>query len=185
MADALSYYIGLAIQGDWSVRTSLPLALCDMAVCVAAVSCWIRTPLLVEITYFWGLAGSLQGIVTPDLDVGFPHLAFFQYVVGHVGIVLAAVFLVFGMGLDPRRNAVARVYVVTAVYTAAVGMVDATTGANYMFLRQPPPEWTLLRLLGPWPWYIPSSAAVAVVLLLVLNIPFWWKRRRLAEAPAS
>lgn len=179
--DAVSYSVGLAVQGTWSPKTSLPLALCDAGVLVAAAACWWRVVLLVELTYFWGLAGTLQAIITPDLNVGFPHLVFFQYVVGHVGIVVAALFLVVGMRIVPRRRSVVRVFAITLGYTALVGIVDALTGANYMFLRTPPAEWTLLRVLGPWPWYVASAAGVALVLLTLLDAPFWSERRRASE----
>lgn len=178
LADAVSFVVALAVDGRFSARTSLPFALCDMAVLVAAAACWWRLPVLVELTYFWGLAGTIQGAITPDLNVGFPHLVFFQYVVGHFGIVIAAVYLVVGLRITPRRGSVVRVYGITAAYTAFVGLIDATTGANYMFLRHPPSNWTLLRLLGPWPWYVLSAAGVALVLLLALNSPFFWARRR-------
>ena len=177
-ADAVSYSIGLAVAGTWSAKTSLPLALCDVAVLVAACACWWRVPLLVELTYFWGLAGTLQAVVTPDLNSGFPHLLFFQYVVGHLGIVVAALFLVVGMRISPRPGAVRRTFAITVGYSALVGIVDGVTGANYMFLRRPPGEWTLLRLLGPWPWYTLSAAAVALVLFTALDAPF--RRRRAA-----
>jgi hypothetical integral membrane protein (TIGR02206 family) len=104
--------------------------------------------------------------------------------VGHLGIVLAAVFLVVGLRLAPRPGAVVRVFAVTAVYTAVVGLVDRLTGANYMFLRRPPGEWTVLRLLGPWPWYVLSAAGVALALLVRLDLPFWASRHRgRREAP--
>jgi hypothetical integral membrane protein (TIGR02206 family) len=182
-ADAVSYSVGLAVQGTWSAKTSLPLALCDVGVLVAAVACWWRVPFLVELTYFWGLAGTLQAVITPDLNVGFPHLVFFQYLVGHVGIVVAALFLVVGMRIVPRRRAVVRVFAITLGYTAFVGIVDATTGANYMFLRSPPGEWTLLRVLGPWPWYVASAAGVAIVLFTLLDAPFWSGRRNAPSSP--
>jgi uncharacterized membrane protein YwaF len=153
-----------------------------VGVIVAAAACWWRVPLLVELTYFWGLAGTLQAVITPDLAVGFPHLMFFEYLVGHLGIVLAAVFLVVGLRLPPQPGAVARVFAITAVYTAFVGFVDAVTGANYMFLRDPPGEWTLLNVLGPWPWYVVSAAGVGLVLLVLLDLPFWPSRRRAREA---
>lgn len=176
-ADAVSYSIGLAVQGTWSAETSLPLALCDMGVIVATVACWWRVHVLVELTYFWGLAGTLQGLLTPDLDSAFPHLEFFEYVVGHAGIVLAALFLVVGMRIEPRAHAVARVFIITAGYSAFVGLVDYLSGANYMFLRRPPAEWTLLRLLGPWPWYLPAAAGVGLLLFTLLDAPFWRGRR--------
>ncbi len=178
VADAVSFVVNRVLSGTFSARTDLPLALCNVGVLVAAGACWWRRPLLVELTYFWGLAGTLQAVITPDLSSRYPHLAFFEYVVGHIGIVVAALFLVVGMGISPRPKAVPRVFVLTASYTALVGLVDGLSGANYMVLRSPPSNWTLLSVLGPWPWYVLSAAGVALVLLVALDAPFWPGRRR-------
>ncbi len=177
-ADAAVYTVGLIVAGTWSASSSLPIALCNAAVLVAAAACWWRAPLLVELTYFWGLAGTLQGVLTPDLATPFPHLEFFEYVTGHLGIVVAALYLVIGLRIVPRSGSIVRVFAITALYTAFVGVVDWGTGTNYMFLRSPPAEWTVLRLLGPWPWYIFSAAGVGAVLLVLLDMPFWAGRRR-------
>ena len=64
----------------------------------------------------------------------------------------------------------------TVVYAALVGFVDAVTGADYMYLRSKPAGATLLDFLGPWPWYILSAAAIAVVLFAVLDAPFRLRR---------
>jgi hypothetical integral membrane protein (TIGR02206 family) len=184
LADVVSYIGGLVVAGTFSARTDLPLPLCDATLLAAAGACLWRAHQLVELTYYLGMAGTLKAIATPDLSAGFPHLVFFEYLVGHLGVVLAALFLVVGMGLRPRPGAVPRALVITASYTAVVGLVDAVTGANYMFLRRPPGEWTLLRLLGPWPWYTLSAAGVAVVLLVLLDLPFRLARRHRAGPPA-
>jgi hypothetical integral membrane protein (TIGR02206 family) len=161
----------------YTAATSLPFALCDMAALVAAAALLTRSMLLVEVTYFWGLAGTLQALLTPDLKVGWPSLEFVEYVVAHAAIVCAAVFLVVGQRLVPRRLAVLRIWLVTIAYTAVVGAIDAVTGGNYMYLRHTPGEWTLLSVLGPWPWYLVSAAGVAVVLFALLDAP-WWRGRR-------
>jgi hypothetical integral membrane protein (TIGR02206 family) len=171
--DLVSYIAVQTADGTWSAKTSLPLPLCDVGVLVAAVACWWSVPLMVELTYFWGIAGTLQAVAFPDLSSSFPHLVWFQYTGGHLGIVFAALFLVIGMQLKPRKYAVVRVFAITAAYTAFVGVVDWLSGANYMFLRQPPSEWTLLKVLGPWPWYVVSAAGVAIVLITLLDMPFW------------
>jgi uncharacterized membrane protein YwaF len=41
-----------------------------------------------------------------------------------------------------------------------------------MFLREPPRDGSLLDLMGPWPWYIASGTALAVVLFWLLDRPF-------------
>lgn len=173
VADAVVFATVPVIDGTWSARASLPLALCDVALVVAAAACWWPAfALLIELTWFWGLAGTLQAVATPDLSVGFPHLEFFEYVVGHLGIVIAALYLVVGLGYRPRAGSVRRVFAITVAYTAFVGVVDALTGADYMFLASRPVHWSLLSVLGPWPWYLVSAAALALLLLVVLDAPF-------------
>jgi hypothetical integral membrane protein (TIGR02206 family) len=173
VADAVTFALVPLAGGRWSVQTSLPLALCDVALIVAAVACWWPGwALAVELTYFWGLTGTLQAVLTPDLSAGFPQLEFFMFVVGHLGIVIAALFLVVGLRLRPRPGSVLRVFAITAAYTAFVGLFDWLTGSNYMFLAAVPMHGSLLSLLGPWPWYIAGAAGVALVLLLILDAPF-------------
>lgn len=178
-ADAVVFIVRPAVEGGWSVRGSLPLDLCDIALAIAAVACACpRWRLGVELTYFWGLAGTLQAVVTPDLNASFPHLEFLEFVVGHLGIVIAALYLVVGLRLEPRPGAVLRVLAITAAYTGCVGLVDWLTGSNYMYLAHIPRRSSLLSVLGPWPWYIVSAAGVAVALFLILDAPFRLRRSR-------
>ncbi len=62
-----------------------------------------------------------------------------------------------------------------------VGLVDALTGADYMFLRAKPSSATVLDLFGPWPVYILVAALIGLVLFAILDAPFWLGERR-AEA---
>ena len=175
----VGWWIYLAATGakDAELGTALPLQLCDAGIFIAAFALVLRTQILVEMTYFWGLAGTIQAVITPDLPQHFPAFPYFQYYVAHGGIVTAALFLVVGLGRWPRRGAVLKVLVVTFAYVLFVGAIDASTGANYMYLRSKPPA-SLLDLLGPWPWYIAWAALIGVGLVLVLDAPFRWLRRR-------
>jgi hypothetical integral membrane protein (TIGR02206 family) len=179
VVDAVVFVSVPLAEGEvrWSVQTSLPLALCDLALFVAAIACWWpRWLLAVELTYFWGLAGTLQAVITPDLSAGFPQLEFFEFVIGHLAVVIAALFLVVSLRRRPRPGSVLRVFAITAAYTAFVGWFDWVTGSNYMFLAAVPRNGSLLSVLGPWPWYILSAAGVALVLLLILDAPFHHRR---------
>lgn len=161
-----------------SMATSLPLALCDAATVVAAFALLTRVRVLVELTWFWGLAGTLQALLTPDQAEPFPSLQFFEYVLAHSGIVCTAVVLVVAERIHPARRAVPRVFLISLGYTAFVGLADWWTGGNYMYLRAKPGNWTLLSALGPWPWYVASAAGVAIVLFTLLDLPFWRERTR-------
>jgi hypothetical integral membrane protein (TIGR02206 family) len=183
----VGWWIYLSVTGakDAELGTALPLQLCDAAIFISAFALVLRTQLLVEVTYFWGLAGTIQAVLTPDLPQHFPTFPFFQYYIAHGGIVLAALFLVVGLGQWPRRDAVLRVLVVTVAYVFLVGAIDAATGANYMYLRNKPQGASLLDLLGPWPYYLAWAGLIGVALLFVLDAPFRWLRHRdLARARA-
>src|SRR5229473_6991311 len=160
---------------------ALPFQLCDAAIFVSATALWLRQQLLVEVTYFWGLAGTIQAIITPDLRQHFPTLPFIQYYVAHGGVVAAALLLVVGLGHWPRRRAVIWVAALTIVYAAVVGLVDALTGADYLYLRAKPASATLLDLLGPWPWYIGWAALIGIALFLILGSPFVVSRKGSAD----
>jgi hypothetical integral membrane protein (TIGR02206 family) len=179
----LGWWIYLAVIGarEAELASALPLQLCDAAIFVAALALLLRTQLLVELTYFWGLAGTIQALITPDLPQHFPSFPFFQYYLAHGGVVTAALFLVIGLGRWPRRNAVFRVLAITIAYVLVVGAIDAATDSNYMYLRSKPASGSLLDLLGPWPWYIGWAAAVGIWLLLLLDAPFRWLRHRKPE----
>ncbi|TAM92129.1 MAG: TIGR02206 family membrane protein [Jatrophihabitans sp.] len=178
-ADAVAFVLRPVIAGGWSVRGSLPLALCDVALGIAALACWFPGWRLgVELTYFWGLAGSLQAVVTPDLGQRFPDPEFFVFVVAHVGIVTAALYLVAALRIAPRPGSVGRVFAITVGYTAGVGVVDWLAGANYMYLARRPAHASLLSVLGPWPWYLGGAAAVALALFWLLDLPFRWRTRQ-------
>lgn len=172
------WWVWLAGQHTWSASYALPLQLCDVVAFVAAGALWFHQPLLVELTYFWGLAGTANGLISPDLQDHFPSYLFLQYFIAHGAIVAAALFLVIGLRISPRRGAVARVLMLTVTLAAIDAGANFLTGGNYMYLRHTPEVANLLDLMGPWPWYIVAAAGLAVAIFLCLDLPFAIGRRR-------
>ena len=172
------------VAHTWTVGFSLPLYVCDVAAFVGAAALVTRRPILVEITWFWGIAGTVQGLLTPDHPILFPSYDWLEFYVDHIGVILVAVWLVVGLGLHPRPRAALRVIAITVAFLALVGVVDALTGGDYDYLHaQHPPG--LLALLGPWPWYLAGATGVALLSILILDLPFWPERRRAARAHAG
>ena len=161
-------YVADAVLGIWTVKYSLPLQLTDAVSAASVLALWTRRALLVELVYFWAFTASLQAVLTPDLAQRFPSVFYFTYFTYHVGAIVAASFLVFGCRLYPRPGAVWRVYPITLAFTAFAGAGDLLTGGNYMYLRDKPAHSSLLSVMGPWPWYIVSTAALGLAMLLAL-----------------
>lgn len=183
------------VPRQWSVGSSLPLYVCDVAAFVGGAALVWRRKLLVEVLWFWAVAGTVQGILTPDHPIRFPSYDWAEFYIDHIGVVLAAFWLVVGLGLHPRAGAVPRVIGITVLFLGMVGAVDALTGGDYDYLHSSSPPG-LLRLIGPWPWYLLAATGVALALIVLLDLPFWPERRRAgrqreamrgtpAERPAS
>lgn len=162
-------YVYDAAIGTWTVRFTLPLQLTDVVSWCAIVGLLSRRRGVVELLYFWAFTATLQAVLTPDLGQTFPNVLYFTYFTYHVGAIVAASFLVWGLGIRPRRGAVWRVFAATLAWAAVAGTADAITGGNYMYLAWKPSHASLLSVLGPWPYYIAGAAGVALAMLWLVE----------------
>lgn len=168
-------------QGWLTLENAMPCQLCDVTAGCAAVALITRRQRWAEIVWFWGIAGTLNGLITPTLTDEFPDPAFFLFFALHGGVVIAAIYLVFGLGLKPQRGAVWRALGWAQVFLATAGLVNLIAGTNYGYLRAKPKVASLLDALGPWPWYILALQGVAVVFFGLLYLPFYRRNRRVAS----
>jgi hypothetical integral membrane protein (TIGR02206 family) len=125
-----------------------------------------------EVLWFWAGAGTILAMVTPNVAQGFPDPQFLVFFGLHGLVVIATIVLVFGMSLRPREGAPRRVFLLTVLYAAVVGGVNAVLGTNFLFLCHKPANPTLLDAFGPWPVYIVVAAAIGLVLFQLLGLPF-------------
>ena len=168
---AAAFLAHLWRRGGLSVWDVLPLHLCDFLVLLAAYALLTLRPAACEVLYFWS-AGTLLAMITPDLAVGFPHPYFLSYFALHGAVVAAAVVVTFGCGRRPRAGAPWRAFLALLGYAAAVGAVDFAFDENFLYLRRPPAERTLLDWFGPWPVYLVTVAAFALGLFVLMDRPF-------------
>src|SRR5450756_554462 len=149
LGNEAAWWVWLGAHGTWSASYALPFQLCDVVGVVAAAALWTRQPLLVELTYFWGLAGTANGLITPDVSDHFPTFGFMQYFIAHGTIVAAALLLVVGLRLAPRRGTVLRVFGLTVGLLVLDAGVNLVTGGNYLYLRRKPGVHSRLGMHDP------------------------------------
>jgi hypothetical integral membrane protein (TIGR02206 family) len=165
-------------MGYLTVNNSYPLHLCDLGALLGVLALLTHKRGLFELVYFWGLAGTLQGLITPALTQDWPHPRYFLFFVNHGGVVIAALYGVLGLGFIPRASAKWRAWFYILGYAVVVGLFDWAVGANYGFLRHKPETKSLFDALGPWPWYIGVTSLLALVFFILLDLPFIRLRRR-------
>lgn len=175
------YPVGLLFHsggGSLSVQTGLPLQFCDVATIAGGIALWTRRQFWCEVVYFFGLAGTLQGLLTPALIYEYPDPRFFSFFIMHGGVPITSLYVVTAMKHRPRPGAVKRVMLFSLGWYAVIAVVNSVLNTNYAFQCAKPPQASLFDQLGPWPWYNFTAIVVGLVFYTVLYLPFAFLRRK-------
>jgi len=169
----LGWYAMLWSRGWLAPGNELPLNLCDWAQGALIIALLSRHQRAYELGYFWGLGGTLQAVITPDVSSGFPDLQFLLFMLDHAGLIAALLYLTLGTGLRPSPASLPRVILASFVYLAVIAVADYGLGTNYGFLRDKGSHVSLLTLLAPWPWYIGELVLLGFLSVAVYYAPFF------------
>jgi hypothetical integral membrane protein (TIGR02206 family) len=156
---------------DWS--NALPLSLCDWAEAALIVALLSKNQFAYELGYFWGLSGTLQGLLTPDLAYGFPDPRFLLFMANHAGIIASLLYLTLGTAMRPVPASLPRVIAASLIYPVVAGVADFALGANYGYLHDKGGHVSLLSLLAPWPWYIGELVLIGFLSIAIYYAPFF------------
>ena len=179
IVDELLWHLWNYTTGQWSVQTTLPLHLCSIFVFLSAIMLITKSYAIYEFAYFLGIGGALQALLTPDAGIyGFPHFRAFQVMISHGSIVTAAIYMTAVEGYRPTWQSLKRVAIGANLYMLIIFFVNRLLGSNYLFIAHKPETASLLDLLGPWPWYILAIEGVALIVCLLLYLPFALHDRR-------
>jgi hypothetical integral membrane protein (TIGR02206 family) len=156
----------------------LPLHLCDVAT-FFAVWCLIdHRPRIAECVYFWGLAGTTQAVLTPDLPFNFPDPRFITFFISHCGLIVAAIYIIFGRREELTWQSVWRVFGWSQIYLIAVLVINKLISANYGYLLAKPKNPSLLDYFGPWPFYLLVIEAMALLFFILYFQMYRWIEKK-------
>jgi uncharacterized membrane protein YwaF len=156
--------------GYWSASTDLPMHLCAWANVVTALALLTRKPLFVEIAWCWVMTGSINALITPQLDNPFPEVP----------------FIYFGYGIRPRPGAWLRVMAASQLYFLSAIAVNAITNANYGFLDPTDPfrnQTALAAFPNDGVWFYVTFEVVGAILFALVLLPFRYESR--SHAPGN
>lgn len=165
----------LSLHADKALDNIIPFHLCDIAAITGGFALLTRRPLLASLTYFWGLAATIQALITPAITVGFPHWPFVMFFVHHFAVVATALYLPIVEGWRPKQplwKSPVEAYLWSLGYLAFAMVANLILKTNFGFASRPPDNPSLIDHLGPWPWYLLWMSLIALVLYLLLALPF-------------
>ncbi|WLR55654.1 TIGR02206 family membrane protein [Mesobacillus subterraneus] len=174
----LSLQAWLWWSSHWGYQYSLPLHLSSISLILSAILLLTQRYALFEFTYFVGVGSALQAMITPDISLyTFPHYRYIHFFISHGGTVIANLFMVFVAGYRPTGKSIWKAFLWLNAYTLIVFIVNFLIEGNYMYISEKPVNPSLIDYLGPWPWYIISLEAIALVTFFILYVPFWFSDR--------
>ncbi|HEX4640186.1 MAG TPA: TIGR02206 family membrane protein [Chthoniobacterales bacterium] len=169
----VGFEIYLAATEGLTWQKALPFQLCDWAMVVIVVSLLTGRERWLEVAYFWGIGGTLQAILTPDLKYAFPDVHFLTFFIAHSGIVVAIAFMMIVKKYRPHWFSIIRVFAWSELYFVVAITVDLLTGENYGYLLHKPASASLLDVLSSERVvYILQMHLLALVFYVVLYLPF-------------
>jgi hypothetical integral membrane protein (TIGR02206 family) len=162
-----------AYWGVWTIQTMLPLHMCSVVVWLTMYMLLTNSYQLYEISYFLGIGGALQALLTPDITgYGFPHFRAFNSFLAHGLLVAVPVYMTLVEGYRPTWASFKRIFIWANIYMIFIFFLNLMIGSNFLFIAYKPNFPTLLDILAPWPWYIIELEAVAFLIFLLLYLPF-------------
>jgi len=168
--------------GAWTIQTMLPLQLCNVLVWMTGFTLISKNQTLYEFSYFLGIGAAIQSLFTPDAGIyGFPHFRYIQTIISHGLLVAVGVYMTVVEGLHPTWKSMVRVFIATNLYMVFLYFLNLILGSSYMMVNYKPDVPSLLSLMPDWPWYILWCEALAVMIILLLYLPFALKNRRARE----
>lgn len=162
------YHVWLVQSDRWELSNSLPLELCSISLLLTIVLLWTGNRLVYQFVFYAGIGGALQAMLTPVLDMDFPHFRYFHFFYTHAGIILTALYFTWVKGYRPTFKGVLTTLLALNILLPFIFWINYLFEGNYMFLQRKPSGGSLLDFLGPYPWYILSLEIVAFLIFIFL-----------------
>lgn len=128
------------------------------------------------------LLGGIMAMLIPTDGVDFRDPLAYQCFVYHAGLVWLALYFICTKQVDMGRRAYGRNLLILLCLAGIMIYVNGaffSYGTNFMFLTRPPMEnLPILNLDHGWYVYVLSLAALAVVLMTLVHLPFMLAERR-------
>lgn len=168
----LSFHLYNICFKSYDIKTDLPLYLCSLMALIIPVFSYFRKYWMFEVLVFWIIAGTLQGVITPDIAVGFPSFDYFRYWIVHLGLLSIIFYAIFVLEMKPRFKSVFISFLALQLYIIIIVVINFILEANYFYLNEKPKSTSILDYFGVWPYYIVVTQLIVIPLFLIIYFAF-------------
>ncbi len=164
--------------GNYNITTDLPLYLCSFIALLIPVFTYYRKFWMFEILLFWVIAGTTQGVLTPDIPEGFPAFDYFRYWVVHLGLLIIIFYTIIVFKMKPTFKSIFKSFFALQLYVVFMVVINYALKANYFYLNEKPQSASILDYFGEWPLYIIVVQIIIIPYFLIIYLPFYLVERK-------
>jgi hypothetical integral membrane protein (TIGR02206 family) len=161
---------------DFNIQQDLSLHMCGISLFISSYALWKKNQTAFELSYFWGFAGAMQGLLTPDPS-RWPYgdISIFWSFLSHGIIILNVVWLIFVNNMRCRKGSLLNTFLVTNAAVFIIGIINKVLGenTNYWFICEKPGGDNPF-LIGEWPYYLFTFEIAAYFVMLIIYLPMWY-----------
>ena len=121
--------------GNFDITEDLPLQLCNMLPLFVTIGLYLRSRLLLSVTFFWILAGTAQANITPTLQNTLPHYEAIRYWTIHMGLPIIAIYTYYALGFRFRFKDAVRSALALNLLAAIIYPLNHAFGSNYLYFE--------------------------------------------------
>ena len=158
------------------MKEDLSLHMCGLSLFLSSYALWKKSQTAFELSFFWGLAGAFQAIITPD-PTRWPYgdISIFWSFLTHGVIILNVIWLIWVDGMRCRKGSLLNTLLITGGTAFVIAYVNKFLGegANYWFLCNKPSGDSPF-LIGDWPYYLIAFQFVGFLMMAIVYFPMWF-----------
>ena len=175
----VAFHINSILSGNYNFKTDLPFYLCSLMALIIPLFTYYRKYWMFEILLFWIIGGTLQAVITPDINGNFPNFDYLRYWIAHLGLLVIIFYFIFVFKMKPKLKSVFKSFLALQVYVVCMVIINYFLDANYFYLNEKPKSATLLDYFGEWPYYVLVCQLVIIPLFLIIYLPFYFSNKRI------
>lgn len=144
-------YTWYIFSGYFSVKHSLPLYNCRIAMLSLVIGEYSNNPKLKRLGVYWGIPGSIIALLYPVLDpFGIDHFTFYSFFLGHIALLLGSISLLI---LENHREyynieSLQSVIGFSSAYHIFIIMFNQKVDANYCYMTSSPVNMNFITNLN-------------------------------------
>ena len=186
LQELLHYFFKINLN-TFDIAQDLSLHMCGISVFISCYALYTKNQAAFELSFFWGLAGALQAILTPDpTRFHFGYISTFWSFLSHGIIIMNVFWLIFVDNMRCRKNSLLNTILVTNGAIFIIGIINNAigNGANYWFICEKPSGDSPF-LIGEWPYYLFTFQLAGILFMSLIYLPMWFtvNRNKQLERP--